>query len=72
MSEFPHLMTVPEFIQLFNESVSSSVGANKLYALVREKDFPAVKIGGRYYVLADRINDWLEQQINEKRGKTDD
>ena len=60
MSKFPQLMSVPEFIEIFNESVTNSIGANKLYALVREKDFPSVKIGGRYYVLVDKVNEWLE------------
>ena len=60
MSKFPQLMSVPEFIEMFNESVTNSIGVNKLYALVRERDFPSVKIGGRYYVLVDKVNEWLE------------
>ena len=69
MSKFPQLMSVPEFIEQFNESINGSVGANKIYALIREKGFPSVKIGGRYYILADRIVEWLEKNY---RGDTDD
>lgn len=68
MSKFPQLMSVSEFIKCFNESVSDSIGANKLYALVREKGFPSIKIGGRYYILADKVSEWLESQNYKNRS----
>ena len=64
MGKFQQLMSVAEFIESFNESVTNSIGINKLYALVREDGFPSVKIGGRYYVLADKVNEWLENHMN--------
>ena len=43
-----------------------AIGANKIYAMVKEPGFPSVKIGGRFYVLIDKVNDWLEEQSRKK------
>ena len=72
MSKFSNLMSMKDFVEKFNESLTGSIGINKLYALVREDGFPSVKIGSRYYILADEVNDWLERQSNGKRGEADD
>ena len=52
------------FWQEFIERISRSVpiGMNKLYSLVKEPGFLAIKIRKCYYVMADKTNDWIEQQ----------
>lgn len=38
------------------------IGRNKAYELVKQRDFPAVRIGGNYRVIADKLPDWLNKQ----------
>ena len=57
------LISVQEFIDRISRSVP--IGNNKLYALVKEPGFPAIKIGKRYYVMADKVNEWMEKRVSE-------
>ncbi len=60
MTQLPELMTIKELQSYLG------VGKDKAYALVKSKSFPALKIGGRYYVVKSDFVSWLEKQI----GKT--
>lgn len=53
-------ISVPEMAQRLG------IGRNKAYDLVKQRDFPAVKIGGNYLVIAAKLPDWL----NKQAGKT--
>lgn len=63
MATFHELISVQDFIEQMSQSVP--IGDNKLYALVKEPGFPSIKIGKRYYVLADKVNEWLEKQAGD-------
>ena len=65
MSNFQNLMSVQKFAEQMNKNIP--IGLNKIYALVKEPGFPSVKIHGRYLILADKVDEWLEQQ-NYKKG----
>lgn len=36
------------------------IGRDKAYALMHSKAFPAIKIGGRYFVAQDQLQKWIE------------
>ena len=59
MTQLPELMTIKELQSYLD------IGKDKAYALVKSKSFPALKIGGRYYVVMSDFVSWLERQ----RGK---
>ena len=63
MEQFHELISVQEFIERMSQHVP--IGTNKLYALVKEPGFPAIKIGKRYYVMADKVNEWMEKKTGE-------
>lgn len=42
------------------------IGRNKAYDLVKQRDFPATKLGGSYRVIRSKLPIWLEKQA----GKT--
>ena len=48
-----------------------AIGTNKVYAMVKEPGFPSVKIGRRYYVLVDKVNDWLEKKASIDRDQNE-
>ena len=60
MEHIQNLMSVQDFAEQMTKNVS--IGKNKIYAMVKKPGFPSVRIGGRYYVLVDKVNEWLEQQ----------
>lgn len=37
------------------------IGRDRAYALMRSKAFPSIKIGARYYVTQEALNEWLRQ-----------
>ena len=63
MEQFHELISIQEFIERMSQHVP--IGGNKLYALVKEPGFPAIRIGKRYYVMADKVNEWMEKQTGE-------
>ena len=64
MNIVQNLMSVQDFAEQMTKNVA--IGANKIYAMVKEPGFPSVKIGGRYYVLIDRVNDWLDNKAGRR------
>lgn len=52
---FGMLLTVRDLQKKLN------IGRDKAYALVHASGFPATKIGGRYYVLDDEVDKWLQK-----------
>lgn len=39
------------------------ISHDKAYSLIHNKDFPSLKINGRYYVRVDLLIKWEERQI---------
>lgn len=56
------LITPKEFYNLVNRNEPGKIGMVRIYELVHRKDFPALKIGGRYYILANKIDEWFNKQ----------
>lgn len=56
------LITPKQFYETINDKNAAIIGKDKIYELVRRKDFPALKLGGRYYIIENKINEWLSKQ----------
>ncbi|MBQ9927329.1 MAG: helix-turn-helix domain-containing protein [Lachnospiraceae bacterium] len=37
------------------------IGRDKTYALMKSKAFPSIKIGGRYFVDEDALQEWVQK-----------
>ena len=61
MTQLPELMTIRD-LQTY-----LGIGKDKAYALVKSKSFPAMKIGGRYYVAKTDFVVWLGKQTGKQR-----
>ena len=61
MTQLPELMTIKELQSYLG------IGKDKAYALVKSKSFPALKIGGRHYVIKPDFAVWLEKQTGKQR-----
>lgn len=56
------LITPKQLYERMNESIETPIGIHAVYALVKKKGFPSVKIGGRYYVIENRVEEWMLRQ----------
>ena len=69
MSEVPYsLITPKQFKERLACSLGTPVGINTIYSLVKRKGFPSVKIGRQYYVVEDKVNEWLEKETVKFKG----
>lgn len=39
---------------------------DRCYELVHSQSFPSIKIGGRYYIERDQVDEWLRRQRNKE------
>lgn len=60
MKNTKKLITVKEFAKAYN------LGSNKAYNLVNAKDFPCIRMGKKILIIADKVDDFIENSI----GKT--
>lgn len=56
MIQLPELMSVKELQNYLG------IGKDKAYELVKNKSFPSIKIGGRYYITKPNFVEWLGRQ----------
>lgn len=49
----------PLLLNVRDLQVLLQIGRDKAYALMHSKGFPAIKIGGRYYVSQEELKKWL-------------
>ena len=42
------------------------MSTDKMYILVQDPEFPAVKIGGRWKIVISELNVWLKKQCDDK------
>lgn len=53
-------MSVREFHDL------TGVGINRVYQLVHTQEFPAIRMGSKYYIIRSKVDEWLEHQVGKK------
>ncbi len=59
------LITPKELFLLMNKDGGGKIGLMKVYELVRKKDFPSLKIGGRYFILENKLDEWFNKQADK-------
>lgn len=60
-------MAEPRFLTLTDVAEILNISSSQAYALVRNKELPAIKIGGRgqYRVERDRLEDYISRMYRE-------
>lgn len=59
--------TLPKLINIKELCSYLDVSEKTAYILVRSRDFPSVKIGGKYRIIADQLPDWLDKQSKKRK-----
>lgn len=60
---------LPELISVAGLMEYLKCSPTTAYNLVRKKDFPSFKIGGKYYINKDKIPDWISRE-EKKASRT--
>ena len=60
------LISPKQLYNRINRNLDEPIGLSTIYKLVKEKDFPSVKIGGRFFIIEEKVSDWL-QSLTAKR-----
>ena len=71
MNAVQELLSVNDFVRRLNENTSRPIGRNMVYEMIQEPGFPSVKIGCRWFVLAEKVNEWLENQAGTRTEKNE-
>lgn len=59
MREFKATLTVEDIGRILN------IGRNKAYSLVKEDDFPKIRIGKQFRIPCDAFNNWIASKVSE-------
>lgn len=51
----------PILLNVQDLQILLQIGRDKAYSLMHAKGFPAIKIGGRYYVAQEELRKWLDK-----------
>lgn len=58
-NNLPELMSVKELMKYF------SCSKDKAYSMIKSKTFPSMQIGSRWYIVKNRLPEWIEKQTKK-------
>jgi len=61
------LISPKQLYNRINRDLDEPIGLATVYSLVKQKDFPSVKIGGRFFVIEEKVIDWLENLTGKRK-----
>lgn len=59
--DLPNIMTAKDLMKYLNCSKTTA------YQLCKRRDFPSFKIGKSYYIQADKIAEWIENESRKPK-----
>ncbi len=63
------LISPKQLYTRINRDLDEPIGLTTVYKLVKEKDFPSVKIGGRFYVIENKVEEWLQSLTGKRKQR---
>lgn len=61
------LISPRQLYSRINMDLDEHISLATIYRLVKEKDFPSVKIGGRFFVIEDKVSEWLQSLMGKRK-----
>lgn len=55
-------ITVKQLYEKLNAQHPGIIGINAVYDLVKRKDFPSVRIGNKFIIIEDKVDDWFNKK----------
>lgn len=59
-----NLITPKAFYNIINKD-NVIIGIDKIYELCKTKSFPSLKMGGRYYIILNKVDEWFDKQAEK-------
>jgi len=59
------LITPQKLYEYLNKDKKEIIGIHAVRALAKRKDFPALKIGGKYYIIENKVDEWFNKQAEK-------
>ena len=64
----PYALISPrQFYNRINRELDEPIGLTTVYQLVKQKDFPSIKIGGRFFVIENKVEEWLQSLTGKRK-----
>ena len=67
MNEYMMVNDMKEYMSVIEMAKYLHIGRSRAYELVRDKDFPSVKVGRKYIVSVYELKEWLKQKTAETK-----
>ncbi len=61
------LISPKQLYNRINSELDEPIGLSTIYKLVKQKDFPSVKIGGRFFVIEEKVSEWLQSLTGKRK-----
>lgn len=55
-------ITVKQLYEKLNAEQPGLIGINSVYKLVKHKDFPSIRNGRKFLIIADKVDEWFEKK----------
>ncbi len=62
------LMSPKQFKERVNALLDTPIGVHAIYALVKRKDFPSIKLGGKYFIIEDKVAAWMKENARKRKA----
>lgn len=56
------LITPQELYEYLNKDGREVIGIHAVRKLAKRKDFPSLKIGNKYYIIENKVDEWFNKQ----------
>ena len=60
-------ISVKDFYEIINKDHPGLIGINKLYKLIKRKDFPSCHLAGRYVIIYPDALNWFFEQTKKRK-----
>ena len=60
-------ISVKDLYEIINKDHKGLIGINKLYKLVKRKDFPSCHLAGRYVIMYPQVVEWFESHTKSRK-----
>ena len=61
------LSSLPKLINVKELCIYLKISEKTAYILVKHREFPSVKVGGKYRIIVDELPGWLEKQSKKRK-----
>lgn len=62
------LISPKQLYDRINRDLDEPIGLSTIYKMVKQSGFPSVKIGGRFFVIENKVEEWLQGMTGKRKA----